>query len=351
MCGIAGIFSSAGRITPVDVAAVARMTAAQFHRGPDDSGAFDDSLIALGHRRLSIIDLSAAGRQPLSSEDSMVWVVCNGEIYNYRELTRELRGAGHCFRSESDSEVLVHGYEQWGMDGLLRRIHGMFAFLLYDSRRKVCYAARDRLGIKPLYYSAAADGRCAFASEVRALLQSGIAAAAVDRDAVTGFLLYGSVPHPLTWRKDVHCLEPGSCIEVSGSGLSLRRYWSPDSVTAGRDGNRRPDRVLTDAVNSHLISDAPLGIFLSSGVDSTGLVSLARRAGSNIRTLTVIFDEPDYNEDTASLAKHYGTDHSEVRVTAADFMDELPHVLSVMDQPTADGLNTFFVSTVGLHAA
>jgi len=343
MCGIAGIFSPEGGITQEDSAAVSRMTAAQTHRGPDDSGTFDDAHISLGHRRLSIIDLSVAGRQPLANEDGTLQVVCNGEIYNYRDLTRELSAAGHRFRSASDCEVLVHGYEQWGLDGLLGRLRGMYAFLLYDARRKACFAVRDRLGIKPLYYSVAADGRCAFASEVKAVARACFAReqpCRTDRSAMAGFLLYGSVPHPLTWRSDVRSVEPGSYMEICATGMRTVRYWELTTQSAHAD----PGHILTKAVRDHLISDAPLGIFLSSGVDSIGLLALARRAGVKPRTLTVIFDEKDYSEDTAAIARSYGAEHSEIRVTAEDFMEHIPRFLGAMDQPTADGLNAFFVS-------
>ncbi len=343
MCGIAGIFSPAGRITPDDVAAVGRMTAAQIHRGPDDGGAFNDEYIALGHRRLSIIDLSDAGRQPLCNEDSTVQVVCNGEIYNYRELTRELRTDGHEFRSACDSEVLVHGYEQWGLDGMLRRLRGMFAFLLYDARRKICYAARDRVGIKPLYYSVERDSRYAFASEVKAILRGGLTGDAVDQDAMAGFLVFGSVPHPLTWRRDVKCLAPGSFMEMSANGARTVCYWSPETANA-KEGAGDLSRTLTTALSQHLISDAPLGVFLSSGVDSIGLVALAHRAGVRVRTLTVTFDEADFNEETSGIARKFGADHIDIRVTGQNFMEEIPHVLAAMDQPTADGLNTYFVA-------
>jgi len=352
MCGIAGIFHPAGALSSDDVTAVARMTTAQVHRGPDDSGTFDDGFIALGHRRLSIIDLSAAGRQPLANEDATIQVVCNGEIYNYRELTRELQASGHRFRSSSDCEVLAHGYEQWGIDGLVRRLRGMYAFLLYDARRATCFAVRDRLGIKPLYFGSAPDGRRAFASEVRAVMQSGILTDTVDREAVAGYLLLGSVPHPRTWRRDVRCLEPGSYAEVSRDipgGMRVTRYWTLADAAVSANCED-PGTVLANAVNQHLISDAPLGVFLSSGVDSTGLVALSSHAGVCVRTLTVVFDEASFNEDTRDIAKHFGTDHTEVRVTAQDFLRELPNALCAMDQPTADGLNTFFVSKAAHEA-
>ena len=339
MCGIAGVFSAAGNIGPEDVACVRRMSSAQTHRGPDDSGEFIDAHAALAHRRLSIIDLSEAGRQPLANEDASVQVICNGEIYNYRELRKELTGAGHRFRSESDSEVLAHGYEQWGMPALLGRLRGMFAFVLYDAKRKACFAARDRLGIKPLYYfeqrRSERGGKFIFASEVKAIASD----EGIDPDAVAGLLLLGSVPHPLTWRKGVRCLEPAAWMEISQDGVRTERYWT----LAGKShGEMRA--VLSDAAERHLISDAPLGVFLSSGVDSTGLVALARRAGSRVRTLTVTFDEADHNEQTAGIARRFETEHSEIRIAAGDFVDEIPRILAAMDQPTSDGVNTYFVS-------
>jgi asparagine synthase (glutamine-hydrolysing) len=259
---------------------------------------------------------------------------------------RELSAAGHSFRSASDCEVLVHGYEQWGLDGLLNRLRGMYAFLLYDARKKVCYAVRDGLGIKPLYYTVAADGRYAFASEVKAVVRAGFVEERTDRNALAGFLLNGSVPHPLTWRSGVRSVEPGSYIEISAAGMRTEmrtvRYRALQTAAAGQDADA--GQVLTKAVNEHLISDAPLGIFLSSGVDSIGLLALARRAGVKPRTLTVIFDEKDHSEDTAAIARSYGAEHSEIRVTADDFMEQIPRFLCAMDQPTADGLNTFFVS-------
>src|SRR3569833_2099230 len=326
MCGIAGVFSAAGNIGHQDIAYVRRMSEALTHRGPDDSGEFIDAHAALAHRRLSLIDLSAAGRQPLPNEDASVQVICNGEIYNYRELRKELAAAGHRFRSQSDSEVLVHGYEQWGMPGLLGRLRGMFAFVLYDAGRNVCFAARDRLGIKPLYYSEQ-DGRIVFASEVKTIASEG----GIDPDAVAGFLLLGSVPHPLTWRKGVRCLEPAAYLDSSRSVVRRVLYWTLNGKSHGE-----MRAVLSDAVERHLISDAPLGVFLSSGVDSTGLVALARRAGSRVRTLAVTFDEADHNEQTAGIARHFETELSEIRITARDFVDEIPRIVAAMDQPASD---------------
>ena len=349
MCGIAGVIRIPGGISPEDCEAVGRMTLAQAHRGPDASGFWHDTCSALGHRRLSIIDLSPDGNQPLASEDGTIRVICNGEIYNYRELGSELRTLGHQFRSASDSEVLVHGYEEWGLEGLLTRLRGMFAFALYDQRRSVCYAARDRFGIKPLYYAVDASGRVAFASEVRALVRGGFVTRSADPEALTGFLLLGSVPHPGTIYKGAKCVEPAHYLAISRAGTVEKRYW--DWASPHRSG-RAADipGTLSEAIRLHLISDAKLGIFLSAGVDSTALTALASRAGQEINTLTVAFDHAGYNEATRDSAEWHGGTHTEAVVTQADFEADLPRMLAAIDQPGNDGLNTWFVSKAAHEA-
>src|SRR5690242_6599493 len=234
MCGIAGLFRGEGGVGPEDVAAVERATAAQSHRGPDDSDFYRDERVVLGHRRLSIIDLSPLGRQPMSNEDGTVWVIYNGEIYNYRELRPELIARGHIFRSNSDTEILLHGYEEWGIEGLLQRLRGMYALALYDSRKGCCLLARDRFGIKPLYYCQS-RGALAFASEVKALVRSGLAPEERNREAIIGFLLFGSVPSPLTSVKGVECLPAGHYLLAGRKGNSVHKYWDM-RPEAARDG-------------------------------------------------------------------------------------------------------------------
>ena len=238
MCGIAGIFDARG-VSAQSAEAVSRMTAAQTHRGPDADGLYVGERAVLGHRRLSILDLSDAGRQPMSNEDGSIWIVFNGEIYNYRELRQELIAAGHAFRSGSDTEVLIHGYEQWGIERLLGNLRGMFAFALYDVRNGLTLA-RDRLGIKPLYYYRSAD-TLIFASEVKALLHSGIVPGNSDPEALIGFLLAGSVPAPLTTVQGVKCLEPGHYLVAGNSGCVVRKYWDLDTAArdAGESGSAR----------------------------------------------------------------------------------------------------------------
>src|SRR5436190_11792124 len=310
MCGVAGLFRPAG-LAPDDVAAVERMTAAQTHRGPAAAGLYHNGRVALGHRRLSIIDVSAAANQPMSNEDGTVWVTYSGEIYNYRELRGELGARGHHFRSHSDTEVLVHGYEEWGIDRLLERLRGMFAFGLYDPSRGLLLV-RDRLGIKPLYYCENRDaGFVLFASEVKALLTSGLVPNEPDMQAVAGFLITGSIPSPATIIKGVSSVPSGHYLHVQDRGVTVRKYWDlndvpPASASADIEHVRA---LLQDSVSRHLMSDVPLGVFLSGGVDSGALVAFASRAmktndagvvqafrPAQLKTLTVVFDEVEFNE-------------------------------------------------------
>ena len=346
MCGIAGVFRLSGLIGPVDTQAVKRMTAAQTHRGPDDEGFFHDDVAALGHRRLSIIDLSRAARQPIGDESGAVWTVCNGEIYNYRELRRELL-PNHQFRSATDPEVLVHGWHEWGPEGLLQRISGMFALGLYDSRTRTLMLARDPFGIKPLYYAAdASSSRLAFASEAQALEAGGFADGGVDMDGVAGFLLLGSTPSPVTILKGVSCLQPGHYLICSAGGYEVRKYWKPDRFSGDNNSLGGLSNALHEAVALHLNSDVPVGLFLSGGVDSTALVALASRVRSDITTLTVALDDAEIDEagDARETARHFRTEHKEVTVTSRDLAQTFRRYVKAMDQPTVDGLNTFCIS-------
>jgi asparagine synthase (glutamine-hydrolysing) len=359
MCGIAGIVRqrrTEGAFCGPDRDAVNRMLDAEVHRGPDGSGVYQDACAVLGHRRLSIIDLSDRGKQPMSNEDGSLQVTFNGEIYNYSELRSELIRDRHAFRSGTDTEVLLHGYEQWGIAGLLERLRGMFAFALYDVRRGLI-VARDRLGIKPLYYHSG-SGVLVFASEVKALLASGVVPDERDRNALAGFLMAGAVPEPRTIFKGIRCLPPGHWAEwgntENGGALRIHKYWDLDCPPCSyADSDPAALRaLLEETVEKHLISDVPLGVFLSGGVDSAGLVALASRVREHLVTLTVVFDEREYSESDAAsdLAKRFRTDHREVRVTSADFQKELPAFITAMDQPTNDGVNSYFVSKAARQA-
>ena len=361
MCGICGYYTSSGAISPAHSAAARRVTSLLAHRGPDDSGFFEDGTVMLGHRRLSILDLSPDGHQPMSNEDSTVWVAFNGEIYNFRELRKTLVDAGHRFRSRSDTEVLVHGYEEWGIEKLLEKLRGMFAFGLYDSTKSHLILARDRFGIKPLYYVQGPEDRwIAFASETKALVGGGLASAELDRRALAGFLLFGSIPAPGTIRKSIKCLPAGHYMVLRrGGGVQPRRYWDFAEATAHERERQRLGSVpsiadtLQEAVTSHLISDAPLGLFLSGGMDSAALAALASRTYPGpLKTLTITFGEGAFNEaeEARAASRAFGTEHHELQVTSADFMAELPSFLTAMDQPTNDGVNTYFVSKAAREA-
>jgi asparagine synthase (glutamine-hydrolysing) len=305
MCGISGYYSFTAAISSEHAAATRRVTSLLAHRGPDDCGFFQDSSVILGHRRLSILDLSADGHQPMCNEDSTVWIAFNGEIYNFLDLRNTLAEAGHRFRSRSDTEVLIHGYEEWGIEKLLEKLRGMFAFALYDSVKSRVILARDRFGIKPLYYvQGPGDRWIAFASETKALVEGGLASSELDRRALAGFLLFGSVPAPQTIRRQISCLPSGHYLVLSRDYKPQpRRYWDFAEATAEEwDRQQRGSmpsvaETLHEAVASHLISDAPLGVFLSGGMDSAAIAALASRSyPGKLKTLTITFGEGTFNE-------------------------------------------------------
>jgi asparagine synthase (glutamine-hydrolysing) len=349
MCGICGAlgFDTASQT-------VRLMNRTMVHRGPDSDGFLDDGPVALGMRRLRIIDLRT-GDQPLYNEDRQVALVLNGEIYNFRGLRSELEALGHRFASATDAEVAVHAYEQWGRE-CLPRLRGMFALALYDRRgRAVGQAgrvllARDRLGIKPLYLWH--DGRrLAFASEVRALLASGLVRRTLSTAGLYTFLAFGSVQEPLTLVEGVVSLAPGSWLQVEVEGGALRvesgSYWRPPV-----DGQRDPEpgqvrHWLADAVGSHLASDVPLGAFLSGGLDSGAIVALGSEALKDpLQVFTLAFDgwPGDERDLAAQTARKWHSDHR-VRVLApGEVLAELPQAVAAMDQPTVDGINTWYVA-------
>jgi asparagine synthase (glutamine-hydrolysing) len=364
MCGICGIV---GVEQPREAEfVVRRMMAALEHRGPDDEGFCFSPPVALGMRRLSIIDLPG-GRQPVWNEDQTLAVVFNGEIYNFRELRAALEAEGHRFRTRSDSEVVVHAYEAWGKDCVLH-LRGMFAFAALEmpggpsAGAERIFLARDRLGIKPLYY-AAVDGAFLFASEVRALLASGRLAAELSPPAVAGYLLFGSVGEPMTLVRGISSLPPGHrmFVSVKSPCFQPETYWEPflaerrPERTASNSAEPAPKRVralLSEALEGHLIADVPLGIFLSSGIDSTALTALASRKHGGIHTFTVVFPEQDYSE--AELARHtaqrLGTDHRELRLSGEDMQARLDEAVAAFDQPSMDGINSYFVSWAARQA-
>jgi len=361
MCGIAGIFAYHYASPQVDRDELSRISRRMKRRGPDGAGDWlsEDGRVGLAHRRLAIIDLSDRAAQPMTSEDGKLAISFNGEIYNYRELRRGLESEGARFRTESDTEVLLALYARKG-EAMLPELRGMFAFLIRDERRDELFAARDPYGIKPLYY--ADDGWCfRAASQVKAILAGGRVSRAPDPAGVAGFFLLGSVPEPFTTFAAVRSLPAGSWMRVDKSGAREPvAYHNIASVYA--DARERPlpvkedeargiaAQALRESVSYHMIADVPVGAFLSAGVDSGTLVGLARDAGvEDLQTITLAFDEYRGNHDAeaplaAVAARHYGTRHSENRLGLDEFHRDVEDILDQMDQPSIDGVNTYFVS-------
>lgn len=319
------------------------------HRGPDAQGLYQSQQMLLGHRRLAIIDLSEAARQPLSNEDGSLWLSFNGEIYNYRGLRDLLVAKGHRFKSETDSEVILHLYEEYGKDSL-NSLSGMFAFALWDERKRCVFLARDRLGIKPLYYSEQ-PGTLIFASEVRAILASGLVSRDYDRDALIKFLQYGSIPTPYTVFQHIRMLPAAHYLLRDNSGMSIRPYWNlSDSLHVADDGPVNLEclrELFFQTVKRHLVSDVGVGILLSGGMDSSSLAAAAfKGGGQKFHTLTIAFDEDRYDESCFArvVSQRFGSHHHERRLTSGMMVQEIPAFLQAMDQPTVDGLNTFMVA-------
>ncbi len=349
MCGIAGYFQSRG-ISP-DPARLARMCDAIEHRGPDGCGYFIDHQVALGHRRLSIIDL-AGGAQPLGNEDGSIQVVFNGEIYNFLDLREDLVARGHRFKNRSDTEVLVHLYEEVG-DRLPEYLNGMFAFALWDAPRGKLLLARDRFGEKPLYYAANSCGfDFAFASELKALATLPGFAKNVRPESVADYLAFGYIPDPHTIYEGVHRLRPAHRLIVTASGIREERYWAPpfrtDESLAFEDAAAEIRRIASDSVHRRLVSDVPLGAFLSGGIDSSAVVALmAENAPERVKTFSIGFTSREFDEVRYAnlVAQRYQTQHYEQIVTPS-IGEMLGTAVRHFDEPFADGsaIPTLYVS-------
>jgi asparagine synthase (glutamine-hydrolysing) len=346
MCGIAGI------LTPQPLrldAALDAMQAAVRHRGPDDQGTWlsPDRRAAFAHTRLAILDLTRAGHQPMSTPDGRYTITFNGEVLNFQALRQSLEQRGVPFHTRCDTEVILRAYEADG-PACIATLRGMFALAIWDAREQTCLLARDRFGIKPLYYHER-GGRLTFASEVKALLASGLVPRELDADGLFGYFLTGTVPEPRTLLRDVKCLEAGTYAIWKEGRLTATRYWDlefADRAAAG-DPVALARAALIDSVDHHFISDAPVGVFLSGGVDSTALVALAsQRRDRELHTFSLAF--PGWSEDESGVARrtatHFGTHHTEWPIDGATANELFNGFLAASDQPSIDGLNTFAVS-------
>jgi asparagine synthase (glutamine-hydrolysing) len=359
MCGIAGaLFDSTQSVTGGE--AVRRMVGALGHRGPDGSGLLQLSTddgpvnldVAVGHTRLAIIDLSERGAQPMRDDRAHLTVTYNGEIYNFAELRSELGRRGGQFRSNSDTEVILEGYRAWG-DEIVSRLRGMFAFALWDADRRRFLIARDRLGIKPLYY-VERPGQFLFASEVRALAASGLVSPTIDSTALDQYLAYQTAATPRTLLRDVRMLEPGRLLSKSaGMPSNSRVYWdfigSADRSARSASPEAAAERVshlLDESIRLHLVSDVPVGVFLSGGVDSSALAAFVRRAGVTPRTFTVSFPGTTADEGAYArqIADAIGAEHTEIELGETELLAMLPDAVASFDHPSGDAVNTYVVS-------
>jgi len=358
MCGITLLAQLNELLSGEEIESGKKITNAMQRRGPDGEGHWvsRDRRVYLGHRRLAIIDLSSDAAQPMHLEEAGLHIVFNGEIYNYQSLRKELETAGHRFRTNSDTEVLLHGYEQWG-EGVLQKIRGMFAFAIWDDKKNEVFLARDPYGIKPLYYSYA-QGVLRVASQVKAMLAGGGVDDRPDPAGWVGFLTFGSVPEPWTTHVGIRNLPAGTCLRVTpqGAGEPSRYASLADAIARPANADHDADlqetvrESLLDSVRSHLVSDVPVGAFLSAGVDSGTLVALMHEVGyEDIRTVTLGFEEfrgspEDEVPLSEEVARRYGTKHTTRIIGRKEFLADWPKILAAMDQPSVDGANTWLVS-------
>jgi asparagine synthase (glutamine-hydrolysing) len=351
MCGIAGIIrlnTNNGRLE----AKIEKMQTALKHRGPDDAGIYisTDKQAALAHTRLSILDLSAAGHQPMSTTDNRYHITFNGEIYNFQELRENLISQGEKFHSQTDTEVILKLYQRIGSD-CVQHLRGMFAFAIWDDLEKTCFLARDHLGIKPLYYYQLGT-TLVFASELRAVLVSGLPAINMSLEGLYGYLTTGSVPEPYTLIADIYCLSAGNWLYWQNGNITKKQYWqinfTPEKISPP-EAREIVRKALLDSIQHHFISDVPVGIFLSGGIDSTTILALATQTQkSQLSTYSITFAESEFNEGELAqkIANHFGAKHTEYQVTSSFAKTILPDFLAAIDQPSIDGFNTFCVSKV-----
>jgi asparagine synthase (glutamine-hydrolysing) len=345
VCGIAGIVGRPGEVANADQ--IQRMCQTIVHRGPDDEGIYARDNVGLGMRRLSIIDL-AGGRQPIHNEDQSIWVVFNGEIYNFPGLKRELESRGHRFYTHTDTEVIVHLYEEMGAD-CVSKLRGMFAIALYDENRRRLLLARDRLGKKPLYY-ALCDGRLLFGSEIKALLAAAPQLAQVDLEGLLQYLYFGYIPDPFTAFQPIRKLPSGCLLEYTGT-CEIRQYWDVPaygtSTASEEESLEELEHRLTEAVRIRLISDVPLGALLSGGVDSSVVVALMAKANSSrVKTFTIGFRNKEFNESeyARQVAERFDTDHHEL-IVEPNIQETLDYLSGMLEEPFGDSsmIPTYYI--------
>ncbi len=349
MCGICGVVDLTGTVGE-DQATIRRMCELLAHRGPDDEGTYSDGAATLGMRRLSIIDL-ATGKQPISNEAGTLHLICNGEIYNYREIRRDLERLGHVFKTNSDSEVILHAYESYGRD-CLSLLNGMFAFAVWDSPGRSLFLARDRIGIKPLYYWTGRN-RIVFGSELSAVMAHPAVPCEIDPVAVNEFLTFEYIPHPRTIYRHVHKLPPAHWLHFSDGRLEIESYWNVRPQPLPGDDRERFEMLtglIEDAVRLQLVSDVPLGAFLSGGIDSSTVVAAMSAARpDSIRTFSIGFGEATYNElpDARAVAVRFGTQHEET-ILEPDISGLVDRLVGGLDEPLGDFsiFPTYLVSEV-----
>jgi len=351
MCGICGVFNFSG--APVDRQLVDKMTAVLRHRGPDGTGSFLSGCVGLGHRRLSIIDL-AGGSQPISNEDQTIQVIFNGEIYNYIELRQELIKRGHRFNTQADTEVIVHGYEEWGRD-CVSRFNGIFAFALWDANRRQLFLARDHLGVKPLYYTRLGD-MFLFASEIKTLLTAPNCPREVDLKALGEMFALRYVPSPDTLFRHISKLPPAHHMTVDFQGVKIERYWKwkPETIAEFNEEQlvERYQELLEDAVRLQMRSDVPVGLFLSAGIDSGALLAIMSQHSEHpVHTFTIGFEQGEKSNETydaRQIAERFGADHTEMIVGPKDYQDYYERYLWDLEEPVGNETAAafYFVSLI-----
>lgn len=351
MCGINGVYNFEGIKDPSSV--IKRMNESTEHRGPDYTGSYVGETVMLGHNRLSIIDLTDGANQPLYNNEGNLILVFNGEIYNYLKLKEQLK-EDYSFKTNSDSEVLIAAYQKWGK-GCVHKLEGMFAFSIWDKEKQTLFIARDRLGIKPMYYYDN-NKNFAFSSEIRSLLELPFISKKVDKDSLVDFVRYGTVHAPNTIIDGVKMLEAGYYIWLSEDEYTIEKYWDVNTFINRKAENQTYDEVtkevkarLSKSVKNRMQSDVPYGAFLSGGIDSSAVVALMSEVSEKpIKTFSVSFAEEEYSEAKYAriIADKFKTDHTEIKLTPKDFLKDLPAAMDAMDHPSTDGLNTYIVSKV-----